>query len=80
MYRMGQCPVPSWRVRMAVAIVVDRERQMDAPALQPLSNASFICYSIPSCLSLMATRNRSSRRESSLMRSVMALVKASWGL
>ena len=37
-------------------------------------------YSIPSCLSLMATWNHSSSRESSLMRSVMALAKASWGL
>lgn len=80
MYRMGQCPVPSWRAESGCRLVVDGEGQMHAPALQPLSNASFSCYSIPSCLSLMATRNRSSRRESSLMRSVMALVKASWGL
>lgn len=34
-------------------------------------------YSIPSCLSLMATLKRSSSRESSLIRSVMAFVNAS---
>lgn len=49
-------------------------------SLPAIKQGSFSRYSIPSCLSLMATRKRSSRRESSLMRSVMALVKASWGL
>lgn len=34
-------------------------------------------HSMPSCLSLMATRKRSSSSDSSLIRSVMALVKAS---
>lgn len=49
-------------------------------SLPAIKQGPFSRYSIPSCLSLMATRKRSSRRESSLMRSVMALVKASWGL
>ena len=34
-------------------------------------------HSMPSCLSLMETLKRSSSRDSSLMRSVMALVNAS---
>lgn len=46
------------------------------------ANAGFSVYphSIPSCLSLMATLNLSSKRDNSLIKSVIALVKASWGL
>lgn len=71
----GENICPEWRFKCFIQLP-DTSFCLRSNSL--LQRGAF--YSIPSCLSLIATLNLSSRRESSLIRSVMALVKASWGL